>query len=184
MLKFQGNSAVLASKESKKIVRTYNKVARTLIAFEYLWYEAWCGSIEQAKAGLQATIIIRHPETGKLYVNFDREIFQLIREAKCLVKLDVTIPEGAKIILLQEDKFKSYYNDLKYILTEYENVLSRVLPITKDLLEPHIKTMELRLRPGLVTLTWTSMNIDLYKVTKRDKIIFPNYPLLTTKKLY
>ena len=174
MLKFQGNSAVLASKESKKIVRTYNKVARTLIAFEYLWYEAWCGSIEQAKAGLQATIIIRHPETGKLYVNFDREIFQLIREAKCLVKLDVTIPEGAKIILLQEDKFKSYYNDLKYILTEYENVLSRVLPITKDLLEPHIKTMELRLRPGLVTLTWTSMNIDLYKVTKKLQIYLAN----------
>ena len=106
-------------------------MARTLIAFEFLWYEAWCGSIESAKAGLQATLIIRHPESGKLYVNFDREIFQLIREAKCLVKLDVTIPEGAKIILLQEDKFKAYYNDLKYILTEYENVLGRVLPITK-----------------------------------------------------
>eukprot|EP01036_Dinobryon_divergens_P053399 gene53399-71385_t len=53
MLKFQGNPAVLASKESKKIIRTYNKVARTLIAFEYLWYEAWSSSIETAKAGLQ-----------------------------------------------------------------------------------------------------------------------------------
>ena len=48
--KFQGNSSVLAPKESKKIIRTYNKVARTLIAFEYLWYEACRSSIEQAKA--------------------------------------------------------------------------------------------------------------------------------------
>lgn len=31
----------------------YNKVARTLVAFEYLWYQAWVQSIDQAKAGLQ-----------------------------------------------------------------------------------------------------------------------------------
>ena len=37
MLKFQGNHSVLSSKESKKIVKSYNRVARTLIAFEYLW---------------------------------------------------------------------------------------------------------------------------------------------------
>ena len=54
------------------------------MAFEYLWYEAWCKSIEQAKAGLTATLIIRHPETKQLYVNFDEQIVQLIREAKCL----------------------------------------------------------------------------------------------------
>ena len=163
MLRFQGNSAVLGSKDSKKIVRAYNKVARTLIAFEYLWYEAWCASVEEAKAGLQATLVIRHPETGKLYVNFDKEIFQLIREAKCLVKLDVVIPDGAKMILLQEEKFKSYYHDLKYMLSEYERVTKSVIPITQKLLLPHLRTMELKLRPGMVTLTWTSMNIDAYK---------------------
>ena len=35
----------------------YNKVARTLVAFEYLWYQAWVQSIEQAKAGLQVRYI-------------------------------------------------------------------------------------------------------------------------------
>jgi dynein heavy chain len=163
MRKFQGSPIVLASKESKKIIRTYNKVARTLIAFEYLWYEAWCTSIETAKAGLQATLIIRHPETNKLYVNFDLELFQLMREAKCLVKLDMSIPEGAKIVLLQEEKFKAYYNDLKYLLSEYERITDKIIPVTRKLLEPHIKTMELKLRPGMMTLTWTSMNIELYK---------------------
>jgi dynein heavy chain len=163
MRKFQGSPIVLASKESKKIIRTYNKVARTLIAFEYLWYEAWCTSIETAKAGLQATLIIRHPDSGKLYVNFDLELFQLMREAKCLVKLDMTIPEGAKIVLLQEEKFKAYYNDLKYLLSEYERVTDKIIPVTRKLLEPHLKTMELKLRPGMMTLTWTSMNIEAYK---------------------
>jgi dynein heavy chain len=163
MNKFQGNSTVLATKESKKIIRLYNKVARTLIAFEYLWYEAWCTSLEAAKAGLQATLIIRHPDTGKLYVNFDQEIFQLIREAKCLVKLDIAIPEEAKLILLQEENFKSYYNDLKFMLAEYERITDKIIPVTTKLLTPYLQTLDLKLRPGMVTLTWTSMNIDQYK---------------------
>eukprot|EP01042_Synura_sphagnicola_P000006 gene6-7_t len=163
MLKFQGNPTIIASKDSKRIIKTYNKVARTLIAFEFLWYEAWSASIEAAKAGLQATLIIRHPTSGKLFVNFDQELFQLIREAKCLAKLEVDIPEGAKMVLLQEDKFKSYYDDLKFILAEYERITDRIIPVTQKLIEPHLKTLDLKLRPGMITLTWTSMNIDGYK---------------------
>ena len=62
----------------------YTCIQQTLVAFEYLWYQAWVQSIDQAKAGLQATLIVRHPDDGKLYVNFDQEILQLIRESKCL----------------------------------------------------------------------------------------------------
>lgn len=46
---------VLAGKDAKRIIKIYNKVARTLVAFEYLWYQAWVQSIDQAKAGLQVT---------------------------------------------------------------------------------------------------------------------------------
>jgi len=164
MENFHGNSTVLKSKESKKIIKTYNKVARTLVHFEYLWYDAWVKSVDAAKAGLQATLIIRHPETGKLYVNFDREILQLIREAKCLARIGVTVPESAQIVLLQEEKFKTYYNELKYALDEYERVTSLIVPIVAKLLKPHLQTLELKLRPGMITLTWTSMNIESYKM--------------------
>jgi len=163
MKRFEENQNVLASKDAKRIVKTYNKVARTLVAFEYLWYQAWLQSIETAKAGLQATLIIRHPDDGKLYVNFDHELLQLIREAKCLDRMGIEIPESAKIVLLQEDKFKSYFNDLSYALKEYSRIVQMIIPVTAPLLKPHIADMEYRLRPGMVTLTWTSMNIDAYK---------------------
>ena len=163
MRKFESNPTVLATKDSVKIIKTYNKVARTLVAFEYLWYEAWCRSVETAKAGLQATLIIRHPDNNRLYVNFDPEILQLIREAKCLSRMGIDIPESAKIVLLQEDKFKSYFNELSYALKEYERVMGRMIPVVSDLLRPHVSDLEFKLRPGMLTLTWTSMNIDAYK---------------------
>jgi dynein heavy chain len=85
MRRFKAHPSLMqSSKDSKKIVKMYNKVARALVEFETLWHNAWSKSIEAARSGLQATLIIRHPHTGKLCVNFDREILQLVREAKSL----------------------------------------------------------------------------------------------------
>ena len=163
MRRFEAYPAVFASKDGKRIVKMYNRIARTLVAYEYLWYNAWVESIETAKAGLQATLIIRHPEDSRLYVNFDAEILQLIREAKCLDRMGVAIPESARIVLLQEDKFKGYFNDLSFALREYARIAAKVIPVTAALVRPALHDMEYRLRPGMITLTWTSMNIDAYK---------------------
>eukprot|EP01033_Poteriospumella_lacustris_P002475 gene2475-1807_t len=164
MKQFESNQNVLAGKDAKRIIKLYNKVAKTLVAFEYLWYQAWCQSIDQAKAGLQATLIIRHPDDNKLYVNFDQEILQLIREAKCLDRMGVSgFPDSARIVLFQEQKFKSYHNELQWALNEYDKVLANVIPVTAMVLKPNFKDMEYKLRPGMITLTWTSMNIDAYK---------------------
>ena len=160
MGKFQANQNLMTTKESKKIVKTYNRIARTIVEFETLWHMAWTKSIDASKAGLQATLIIRHPSNGKLYVNFDREIMQLIRETKCLLRIGVEVPESAKMVLMQEDKFKSYYNKLAYALEQYDAVVEKLLPITAPLLKPHLQDMERKIQPGMVTLTWTSMNID------------------------
>ena len=55
-----------------------------------------------------------------------------------------------------------YYNELLYVLKEYERIITKIKPICKNLLTPHINDMELKLHPGMSTLTWTSMNIDSY----------------------
>ena len=77
------------TKDAKHIIKINNKVARTVSAFEFLWYD-------QANVGLQGTLIIRHPDDGKLNVNFEQEILQLICEAKYLDRMDIDIPDGAK----------------------------------------------------------------------------------------
>ncbi|CAE8591739.1 unnamed protein product, partial [Polarella glacialis] len=164
MLKFQCNPTVLAGRDSRKLIRMYNKMAKTLIEFETLWYQAWVNSIETVKSGLQATLVIKHPDDGmRFHVNFDWEILQLIRETRCLDRMGgVDIPEAAKMVLLQEQKFKTYNHELSYFLKEYRRVTQMVKPIAGNLMKPHIENLEFKMRPGVVLLTWTSMNIENY----------------------
>ena len=172
MRKFQNIKNIMTTKESKKIIRTYNRVARALIEFETLWHYAWTKSIESAKAGLNATLIIRHPENEKLYVNFDREIMQLIRETKCLQRMMVEVPEPAAMVLIQEDKFKSYYTQLAFVLKEYDRVILGVVPILKPLLRRQLDDLEDQLKLGMDgNLTWTSMSIDTYLKRVHDCLV-------------
>lgn len=55
------------------------QVAKALVEFETLWHQAWLKGIDQQRAGLQVPLIVRHPDTGQLLVNLDKELMQLIR---------------------------------------------------------------------------------------------------------
>jgi dynein heavy chain len=162
MEQFKENTMLMSTKESKKHVKVYNKIARTIIEFETLWHLAWTKGIEAAKSGLQATLIVRHPATDRLHVNFDREILQLLRETKCLMRMGQEVPESARMVLAQEDKFKLHYNLLSHAIAEYERVMAGILPIVEPLLRPHIAELERVIQPGMLNLTWTSMNIEAY----------------------
>ena len=99
---------LLKTKDGKKakVVQNHNNLTYNLFYYEYEWRQRWIVEVEKAKVGLLATLIIRQPTNNKLQVNFDKEIMTLIREAKCLSRIGIEIPESAKIVLLQEEKFK------------------------------------------------------------------------------
>ncbi len=59
--------------------------------------------------------------------------------------------------------FLTVFLNICRALSEYDKVVSKVIPVTAMVLRPHFRDMEYKLRPGMITLTWTSMNIDAYK---------------------
>lgn len=162
MVMFKDNPLIQNNIEARDIIRTYNRVARALIQFEHLWHEAWLKAVDNAKTGLLATLLVESPFENKLYVNFDPEIMQLIRESKTLQRMKIPIPESASIILQQEDKFKYYYYQLSFAVDEYGRVCEKVAAVTKAILAPHLDDLLQIFGPGLHILTWQSMNIDAY----------------------
>ena len=128
-------------------MKIYNKVATALMTFETLWYQAWTRGIERSKAGLRATLIVKHPETKALLVNFDKDIMQLIRESKYMLRLDVEVPESARMVLAQEDKFKRYFNQLTHLINEHQRITGEIAPITLPLMRPLLEDLELTMLP-------------------------------------
>lgn len=66
------------------------------------------------------------------------------------------------MVLVQEEKFKYYYNQLCDTVKKYEAAISKLRTSIRPLLRPHMEDMLRKIAPGLVMLTWTSMNIDGY----------------------
>lgn len=58
----------------------------------------------------------RPPATGKLLVNFDKDILTLLREARHMRGLGLAVPEAAAVVAMQDGKLKGYYNDLTHAL--------------------------------------------------------------------
>lgn len=71
-----------------------------------LYHRGWCRAVESTKGGLSASLLVRHPETKVLHVNFDPQILELIQEAKCLNALGLETPETAKEMIIKEQSIR------------------------------------------------------------------------------
>lgn len=160
MHKFEQNKSIMGTKESRRIVKTYNRVARALIEFEALWNQAWLKSVENVRQGLNSTLLVRHPETALPIVNFDKDIAKLVKEAKHMQRMGIAIPNSAQVVLLQEEKFNYYFQQLTHIVKEHTRIMKSIKTIVKPLLKPHIDDLEKKIAPGLSVLSWTSLNVD------------------------
>ncbi|ELU05307.1 hypothetical protein CAPTEDRAFT_162628 [Capitella teleta] len=159
---FKTNADILKSEEAKKIIRNYNKMAAVLMEYELLYHRSWFRAVESARSGLTASLLVRHPETKVLYVNFDPQILELIQEAKYLLKLNLSIPESALYLCKKEDKVKEVRVALGEMLLDYERVKNDIPTCLVPLMKPFIDRVEEALSPGLVALSWSSLNADDY----------------------
>ncbi|WAR12300.1 DYH5-like protein [Mya arenaria] len=151
--------------ESKKIIKSYNKLAKVLLEFELLYYRGWLRQVETAKSGLQASMLVKHPDTGELYVNFDPQILIMIRETECMARLGLDIPPIAKMMRTKQVEYKENYNALLMMLQENKRVRNKIPTAFEELMGPHISRADDAIEPGINKLSWTSLNIQEYLQT-------------------
>uniref|UniRef100_A0A8D1CH64 AAA+ ATPase domain-containing protein n=1 Tax=Sus scrofa TaxID=9823 RepID=A0A8D1CH64_PIG len=123
--------------EGKAVIRQYNKLSYVLVEFEVVYHMAWMKEISQLQQALQATLFVRHPETGKLLVNFDPKILEVVRETKCMIKMKLDVPEQAKRLLKLESKLKGdkLYLQLKNFypgVAEHKDISKLVLLLSSS----------------------------------------------------
>ncbi|KAF6113475.1 hypothetical protein HJG60_003938 [Phyllostomus discolor] len=159
---FFKNSEILSSTEGKAVIRQYNKISYVLVEFEVVYHTAWVREISQLQYALQATLFVRHPESGKLLVNFDPKILEVVRETKCMIKMKLDVPEQAKRLLKLENKLKADKLHLQDLLQYYDELCQEVPSVFVNLMTPKMKKVESVLRQGLTILTWSSLTLESF----------------------
>lgn len=59
------------------------------------------------------TLLVRHPSTGNLLVNFDQSVFQLLKEAVHLQRMGLDIPPLAMRLVERRTAIITNYNNVK-----------------------------------------------------------------------
>uniref|UniRef100_A0A803VUQ1 Dynein axonemal heavy chain 5 n=1 Tax=Ficedula albicollis TaxID=59894 RepID=A0A803VUQ1_FICAL len=159
---FQRHPVVLQTPDGKSIIRKYNRVAKVLMKFEVIYHREW---LQQVSQGLHATLLVKAPETGELFVNFDPQILTLIRETDCMAHMCLEIPPFASVIQQQKNWYKKIVHNLHVGLIK----LKIQYPF-EQLMAPRLVNVEDAIQPGLVLLNWTSLNIEKYINTVFSKL--------------
>ncbi|XP_076010940.1 dynein axonemal heavy chain 5 isoform X2 [Genypterus blacodes] len=157
----QQHPEILSTPEAKPVIRKYNKLATVLVEYEVHIYHNWTQS-EDAREGLKATLLVRHPGTRKLYVNLEPEIWTQLKEAKLMTSMSLEIPQFAALLLRKEKTLKNNYDRLQLMLNENTRVRAKIPAIFEQLATPHVAKVDEAIWPGLILLDWTSLNIDIY----------------------
>ncbi|CAB1339925.1 unnamed protein product [Coregonus sp. 'balchen'] len=154
------NSEILSSPEGKEVVRMYNRTAAVFVEFELLYHRAWMREVSQLQYALQATLLVRHLDTGKLLVNFDPKIMEIVRETKCMLKMGLEVPDQALRLVKTEWSMKANKLRLETLLCNYEAICEKIPAVFYNLMASKIKNVESVLRHGLVLLNWSSLILD------------------------
>ena len=96
----------------------------------------------------------------KFVVNFVQELKRIIIEAKYMETIGFPVPELARNVALQEEKYISAVDGLNLMLGRYHKILGSLEEAELDLLQDHIEELRRVIRPGSKRLNWNSLGIS------------------------
>lgn len=188
---FVATKTILQYSEAKQMIKNYNQLSKVLLSYEMLYHRGWLRQVDVISTGIHSSILIRHrsdelpsggsastttsssiirstAETNPEYlVNFDPNIFELIRETKCLARLGLEIPKEAVVLAQREEVIKRHYQDLTQLMEKNKRLREDIKPPFEGLLAPKFHRLNDIIKPGLTSITWTSLTIGDYVDTVR-----------------
>lgn len=89
---FRKRPQLMQLPETRKAIKHFNHLGRVLVEYELLFLQVWTKQIDTMKDSLNSTVLIRHPDTKELLVNFDPRIRELLRDIQVLNGMGVEVP--------------------------------------------------------------------------------------------
>ncbi|XP_055461995.1 dynein axonemal heavy chain 10 [Psammomys obesus] len=181
ILRFQEVEELLDSERGQEVRQRYLEVGRTMKQYEERKYEQWKEATEQSLPNLMkkslltklavATEDAAPADRGSAFIiNFSPMLKEIIHETKYLEQLGFTVPELARNVALQEDKFLRYTEGIQRMLDHYNRLINTLNEAEMVLLEDHSQELLRVFRAGYKRLNWNSLGINDYIVRCKQAI--------------
>ncbi|NXQ69921.1 DYH10 protein, partial [Quiscalus mexicanus] len=171
---FQEEEELLSSGRGQEVQQIYLQVTKKMEEYEAQKYRQWRERAEHViPLLLKDTLLTLSSATDEpvsvrksvgFALNFSPEIQEIITEAKYMEQLGLPVPEMARYVALQEDKYLRYTNKLKVMLSRYHKLMEMMNEAEIKLLDHHVKELWRILKAGHKRLTWKSVGIGEFIV--------------------
>ncbi|NXJ48088.1 DYH10 protein, partial [Spizaetus tyrannus] len=168
IIRFQEVEELLAGERGKEVKQIYLQVAKRMKEYEDQKYNQWRDGTEQMlplllKNTLLTSSVTEEPVTTKknvrFIVNFSPILQEIIIETKYMEQLGFPVPEIARYVALQEEKYLRYTNRLKNMLDHYHKLMGTLNEAETKLLDDHIQELWRVFKSGHRRLNWNSLGI-------------------------
>ncbi|NXI18875.1 DYH10 protein, partial [Irena cyanogastra] len=172
--RFQEEEELLASERGQEVKQIYLQVTKKMDEYEDQKYRQWRERTEHVlPLLLKDTLLTVSSATEETFttkksiwfaLNFSPEIKEIIIETKYMEQLGLPVPEIARYVALQEDKYLRYTNKLKGMLDRYHKLIEMMNEAEIKLLDHYVRELWRILKSGHKRLTWKSVGIGEFIV--------------------
>ena len=157
---FTNNMNFMNEKMTKKIVYNYNIIQQTLVEFEMIYHTTWYKSVENLKDLLQVAPLAK--SHSEINVNLDAVVLQVFSESDNMIKMNLSIPNRAKVLMVSEHDVKQNKYFLQLILNRTKSIKKKPGEFFNKLFGSSFRRVNFMMVHAMKTLTWTSPGLSLY----------------------
>ncbi|XP_050455387.1 dynein axonemal heavy chain 10 [Cataglyphis hispanica] len=93
-------------------------------------------------------------------VNFDWEVFEVIREAELMEQLGFELPATIRDVGIQKNRLRTDIDVIERLIDQYNNVLETLDKADVQLLKKTLQDVEKHIQPGVTRFNWNSLSIS------------------------
>lgn len=101
----------------------------------------------------------------RFQVNFDWEVFEVIREAELMEQLGFELPATVRDIGIQKNRLRTDIDAIRKMIDQYNDILETLDKADVQLLKQTLQDVEKHIQPGMTRFNWNSLSISDYAMT-------------------
>lgn len=101
----------------------------------------------------------------RFQVNFDWEVFEVIREAELMERLGFELPATIRDVGIQKNRLRADIDVTTKMIDQYNNTLDMLDRADIQLLKQTLQDVEKHIQPGVTRFNWNSLSISDYAAT-------------------